>query len=107
MNGFTEVLGALWRQRAGAGAAGRDLPKAEPFVYRPANAPPRFVVGILERDTAPIEVRTFAIPPLGILPGMIHLQHDCLELRLSGRMTRFKIARLVAQESNQLVLELS
>jgi hypothetical protein len=105
MNGFTEVLRALWRQRAGA--AGTDLPKAEAFAYRSANAPPRYVVGILERDTAPVQVRTFAIPPLGILPGTIDLQDDRLELTLSGRMTRFKIARVVAQESNQLVLELS
>ena len=105
MDGFTEVLRALWRQRAGV--AGTDLPKAEPFVYRPANAPPHFVVGILERDTAPIEVRTFAIPPLGILPGTIDLQDDRLELILEGRMTRLKIARVVAQESGQLVLELS
>jgi hypothetical protein len=114
VDGFNTILNALYRQRAAI--VGTDLPAGEPFVYRPAKAPPRFVAGIVERNqgcaAVPLRVRLVAAAPIGISPAGIELGDDVLEVPSfsanggRGPPTVFRIARIVALEQGQIVLEL-
>ena len=80
----------------------------EEVLYRPVGRCPRPIFADVERDFTPLRIRTFAEPQFGISPAELNVAADAVEVALEpGRRPTAAKVRVLAQEGEDLVLELS